>query len=82
MKRDDNSLEEIDMLFSKGNSETTDDTGQDVQEFSSSIEFVVFVDKSVEAVSNGFSNHFSSGHELSIKPVEDIFQVFSFSRFF
>jgi hypothetical protein len=40
------------------------------------------VDEGIEAISNGFSDHLSSGDELSIKSVKDIFKIFSFPGFF
>lgn len=82
MKGDDDGLEEVDVLFSQGDSETTDNTSQNIQKFSSTVEFVVFVDESVEAISDGLSNHFSSGDELGIESVKDILEIFSFSGFF
>lgn len=36
----------------------------------------------VEAVCDGLSDHFSSWNQLSIQPVQNVFQVLSFSRFF
>ena len=82
MEGDDDGLEEVDVFFSQGDGETTDNTGQNVQKFSSTVEFVVFVDESVEAISDGLSNHFSSGDELGVESVKDILEIFSFSGFF
>lgn len=82
MEGDDDGLEEVDVFFSQGDSETTDDRSQNVQKFSGTVEFVVFVDESVEAIGDGLSNHFSSGDELGVKSVKDILEIFSFSGFF
>jgi len=82
MEGDNDGLEEVDVFFSQGDRETTDDTSQNIQKFSSTVEFVVFVDKSVEAISDGLSDHFSSGNELSVESVKDILEIFSFSGFF
>jgi hypothetical protein len=78
----DNSLEEIDMFFSQRNSEATNNAGKNIKQFSSSVELEVFVDQGIEAVSDGFSDHFSSWYQLSIESVENVFQIFSFSWLF
>lgn len=62
VERDDDIFEEDDMLFTQGDSEATDDRGQDVQQFSHTIEFVGFMDQGQEAIIFGFSNHFTTGH--------------------
>ena len=82
MEGDNDGLEEVDVVFSQGDGETADDTSQNIQKFSSTVEFVVFVDKSVEAISDGLSDHFSSGDELSVESMKDILEIFSFSGFF
>lgn len=82
MQGDDNSLEEVDMFFSEWDGETTDNTGKNVKKLGSSVEFVVLVDKSVEAVGNGLSDHLSSGDELGVESVEDVFEIFSFPGLF
>jgi hypothetical protein len=45
MKRDDNILEEDDMLVSKWHSETRNNRSQNIEKLCSAIEFVRFVDK-------------------------------------
>lgn len=62
MKRNDDVLEEGHMLVSERDSESRDDGGQDVQEFSSAIEFMRFVNERVEGLILGLSNHLASGH--------------------
>lgn len=49
----DDRLEEDDVLFTEGYGESRDDTGQDVEEFGSTIEFVGLVDEGVEAIVDG-----------------------------
>lgn len=62
MERNDNGVKEDDVLVPKGDSETRDDAGKDVEQLSGSIELVVFVDKSEEALIYGLSNHLPAGH--------------------
>ncbi len=81
VKRDDDIFEEFDMLFSEGDRKSTDDTGEDVEKFGYSVEFIVFVDQGVELVGDGLSDHFSSWDEFGIESVEDVLKIFSFSRF-
>ena len=64
VKWDDDRLEEVNMLFSQWNSKPADDTSQDVQKFSSTVKFVIFVDKGVEAIGNCLSDHLSSWNKL------------------
>lgn len=66
---DDDILEEDHVLFSKGDGEARDDGCQDVEEFSGTIEFIVFVDQGVEAVCDGFSDHLSSWDQLGVESV-------------
>jgi len=47
---DDNILEEDYVFISEWDSESTDDTGENVQQLSGTIEFMVFMDKSEEAL--------------------------------
>ena len=49
MEWDDNVLEENNMLISEWDSKSTNDTGQDIEKLSSSIELVDFMDQSEEA---------------------------------
>ena len=82
MEWDDNILEEDYVFISEWDSESTDDTGENVQQLSGTIEFMVFMDKSEEALVHWLSNHFSSGNKLGIKFMEDVFEVVSLNRFF
>ena len=77
MKRDDNILEEDNMLISKWYSKTTDDTGEDVEKLSSSIELVGLVNKGVEALIDSLSYHLSSWNKFGVKFVKNVLQVVS-----
>lgn len=77
----DDSFEEIDVLFSERDGETGNDTCENVEELCSTIEFEALVNEGVEAVSDGLSDHLSSGNEFGVKSVENVFQIFSFSGF-
>jgi len=66
VERDDDVLEEDDVLVSQGNSETTDDTGEDIKQFGGTIELVGLVDQGEEALVDGLSNHLSSWHEFGV----------------
>lgn len=72
MERNDDSFEEINVFFSQRNSKTTDNTSQDIQKFSSSIEFIVLMDKCIETISDSLSNHLSPWNELSIESMKNI----------
>jgi len=57
---DDNIREKNDVFVSEWDSKSTNDTGQDIEKLSSSIELVVLMDKCEEALVHGLSNHLSS----------------------
>ena len=82
VERDDNVLEENYMLISEGDSETTNDTGQDIKKLSGTIEFVVLVDKSEEALVHGLSNHLSSWNKLGIELVKNVLKIVSLDGLF
>lgn len=82
MQRNDDGIEEDDVLISERDSETRDDTCENVKQLSGTIELVVLMDKSEEALIHSLSNHLSSRHELSVKLVEDVLKVVSLDRFF
>ena len=65
MEGDDDVLEEDHVLVSQWHSESRDDTGEDVEKFSCSIEFMCFVDKTEEALVNGLSDHFTTRYQLN-----------------
>ena len=67
MQWDDDVLKENDVLISERHSESTDDTCQNVQELSSTVELVVFVDQGEETLVNSLSNHLSSWDKLGIQ---------------
>ena len=78
MEGDDDGLEEGHVLFSQWYSKATDDTGQNVQKLSSSIEFIIFMDKIIKTLIHCFSNHFSPRDEFGVQFVKDIFQIIPF----
>jgi len=80
VQRDDNVLEEDDMLISQRNSESTDDTGQNVKELGGTVEFVILVDERKETLVDGLTNHLSSWYELSVQLVKNVLQVVSLDR--
>jgi hypothetical protein len=82
MQRNDDILEEDDVLLPQRHCETRNDASQNVQKLRGSIELEGLVDQRVEAIVNGLTNHLSPGDQLGIETVEDVFQVFSFTRLF
>jgi len=82
VKWDDNVLEENNVLVSKWDSKTTDDTCKDIQKLSSTIELMSLMNKEVEALIDSLSNHLSSWDELSIKLMKNVFEVVSLYRLF
>ena len=82
MKRDDDVLEENHVFISERDGESTNDTGQNVQKLSGTIEFVGFMDESEKALVNGLSDHLSSWHKLSVQVVENIRKIVPLDGFF
>ncbi len=78
----DNILEENDVFFPQRHCESRNDAGQNVQKFRCSIELKGLVDQGVEAIVNGLTNHLSPGDQLGIETMQDVFQIFSFTRLF
>lgn len=78
MKWNNNVLKEDDVLFSERDSEARNDTGQDIEQFSRTVELVSLVNQSVETFVHRLSNHFSPWYQLSIELVKDIFEIVSF----
>lgn len=77
MERNDDGIEEDNVLIPEWHSETRDDTGQDVEQLGGTIEFVVLVDQSEEALVDGLSNHLSAGHKLGVELMKDVLEVVS-----
>ena len=67
------------MLFSQGYSESTDDTGENVKQFRCSIELERLMDQWIEAVIDSLTDHFSSGDKFSVKSVQNVLEVLSFT---
>ncbi len=82
MQWNDNILEENDVFIPERNCETTNDTGENIEEFSSTIEFVSFMDQSEETLVDGLSKHFSSGDQFGIELVKNVLQVISLNGLF
>lgn len=40
------------------------------------------MDETVEAIVDGFSDHFSSGNQFGVEAMQNVLQVFSFSGLF
>ena len=64
MERDNYALEEDDVLVSEWDSETRDDTGEDIEELGCSIELVSLMDETEEAFIDCLSDHLSAGYQL------------------
>jgi hypothetical protein len=77
VERDDDSVEEDDVLIPERNGETRDDTGEDVEQLGGTVELVVLVDESEEALVNSLSNHLSAGHEFGVELMQDVLEIVS-----
>ena len=80
MQRNDDVLEKDDVLISKGDSESTDNTRQNVEELSCTVELVVLVDQCEETFVDSLTDHLSSWDELGIQFVQNVLKVVSFDR--
>ena len=80
MQRNDDVLEEDNVLVSQRNSESTNDTRQNVEKLGGTVELVVLVNKCKEALVDGLSNHFSSWNKLGVQLVKNVFEVVTFDR--
>ena len=78
MKRDDNILEELHVLFSQRHSKSTNNTRQYIQQLCHTIEFIILVDQSIQLISLDLSDHLPPWHELCVEPMENVLQIFSF----
>lgn len=75
MERNNNILEEDDVLLAQGHRETRDDTCLDVEQLGSSVEFVCLVDQEVEALIDCLTDHLASWHQLSYRKVSGCLHV-------
>ena len=64
MEWDNYAFEEDNVLVSEWDSETRDNTGEDVKELCCSVELVGLVDETEEALIDCLSDHLSAGHQL------------------
>jgi hypothetical protein len=78
----DDGLEENDVFVSERDCKATDNTGENIQEFGSSVKFVGSVNKGEKALVNSFSNHFSSWDKFGIKFMQNVLKVVTLDRFF
>jgi len=67
VKWNNNVLEKDDMLVSERDGEARNDTSQDIEQFSRTVELVSLVDQGVETFVHRFSNHFSPWYQLHTK---------------
>jgi hypothetical protein len=79
---DDDVLEKDDVFISEWDSESTDDTGQNVQQFGSTVEFMGLVDQGEEALVDGLTDHLSTWHQLGIELVQNVLEVVSLDGLF
>ena len=70
---DNDSLEEVDVLLSEGDSKSGNNGSKNVKKFSSTIEFIVLMNEGIEGVGDSLSDELSSGNDLGIESVKDIF---------
>lgn len=82
VQRDDHVFEEDDVLLPQWHRKTRDDAGQNVEQLRGAVELEGLVDEGVEAVVDGLSDHLTPGHQLGVKPVKDVLEVFPLSRLF
>jgi hypothetical protein len=80
VKRNNNVLEEDNVLISQWNSESTDDTRQNVEKLGSTVEFVSLMDECKETLIDGLTDHFSSRNKLGVQFVKDILEIVSLDR--
>ena len=80
MQWNDDVLEEDDVLISQRNSESTDDTRQNVEKLGGTVKLVILVNQCKEALVDGLTDHFSSWNELGVQLVKNVFQVVTFDR--
>ena len=72
MKWNNDILEEDYVFISQRNSEATDNTCQNIQEFGRTIEFVILVNECKELLVDSLSNHFSSWNQFSIELMKNV----------
>ena len=82
MEGNDDGLEENNVFVSERDCKATDDTGENVQEFGSSIKFMGSVNQGEKALVDSFSNHFSSWDKFGIELVQNILKIVTLNRFF
>lgn len=66
MERNDYVLEKNDVFVPEWNRKSTNDTSKNIEKLSSTIEFMSFMDKGIEAFVDSLSNHFSSWNKFGV----------------
>jgi len=77
MEGNDDILEENNMFISERDSESTNDTCEDIQKFSSTIKFVGLMNEEMEALVDSLPDHLSSWNKLSVKFMKNILKIIS-----
>jgi len=75
VKWDNYILEEDNVLVTERHGETRDDRGQDVEEFSSTVELMCLVNQAEKAFVNCLSDHFSPRYQLGVKLMKNVLEV-------
>jgi len=66
VERNDYVLEKNDVFVPEWNRKSTNDTSKNIEKLSSTIEFMSFMDKGIEAFVDRLSNHFSSWNKFGV----------------
>jgi hypothetical protein len=66
VERNDYVLEKNDVFVPEWNRKSTNDTSKNIEKLSSTIEFMSFMDKGIEAFVDSLSNHFSSWNKFGV----------------
>ena len=82
MQRNNDVLEEDNVLISQRNRVPTDNAGKYFQKLGCTVEPMLFMNESDQALVDGLSDHLSPGHKFGVKLVEDVLEVLSFFKLF
>ena len=75
VERNDDVLEEQDVLVSQRHSKARDDRGLDVENLGRAVELMTLMHESEEALIHCFSNHLAPRYELCVQFVQNVFEV-------
>ena len=70
------------MFIPKRYRKAANDTGKNVEQLGSSVEFMIFMNESEEALVDGLTDHFTAGYEFCVELVQDVLQIISLDRLF